>query len=250
MRNIMQAIEEHKAKVLEQYPIYQVLGIFVYGSQNYSLATKDSDVDTKAIIIPTIENLALNPIKTRTLVLENGEHCEIMDIMHLVNNYKKQNINFVETLFTPYYWINAHYINIWNKYFTANAEQIAIYNPQYTLKSICGQAIHTLKQDKLNGKKVGNGIRLQYFLTKYFDENTINYLNYIQPTEDIKNEILIIKNRQLRFEDKANELINWFEEISQLQVKNNNKNKDNIEHIMNKGIMNLIRCCDSLISFE
>lgn len=63
MRNIMQAIEEHKAKVLEQYPIYQVLGIFVYGSQNYSLATKDSDIDTKAIIIPTIENLALNPIK-------------------------------------------------------------------------------------------------------------------------------------------------------------------------------------------
>lgn len=28
MRNIMQAIEEHKAKVLEQYPIYQALTIF------------------------------------------------------------------------------------------------------------------------------------------------------------------------------------------------------------------------------
>ena len=61
---------------------------------------------------------------------------------------------------------------------------------------------------------------------------------------------MIIKNRQLRFEDKANELISWFEEISKLQVKNNDKNKDNIDYIMNKGIMNLIRCCDSLMSFE
>lgn len=250
MRNIKKAIEEHKQKVLEYYSEYQILGIFVYGSQNYGLATQNSDIDTKAVIIPTIEDLALHPVKTKTLIFDNGEHCEIMDIMHLVANYKKQNINFIETLFTSYYWVNPLYEEIWNKYFIAYREDIALYNPQYTLKSICGQAIYTLKQDKLNGKKVGNGIRLQYFLIKYFDKNTINYLDCIQPTEDIKNEILIIKNRQLRFEDKANELISWFEEISKLQVKNNDKNKDNIDYIMNKGIMNLIRCCDSLISFE
>lgn len=248
MRNIMQAIEEHKAKVLEQYPIYQVLGIFVYGSQNYSLATKDSDVDTKAIIIPTIENLALNPIKTKTLVLENGEHCEIMDIMHLVNNYKKQNINFVETLFTPYYWINAHYINVWNKYFTANAEQIARYNPQYTLKSICGQAIHTLKQDKLNGKKVGNGIRLQYFLSHYF--NNKSYLECIIPNRETRNEILLIKNKMLRFEDRANELINWFEEIQNLIVPGDEHIKEEVDYILNKGIIALIRYCDAFNTVE
>lgn len=173
-----------------------------------------------------------------------------MDIMHLVANFRKQNINFVEVLFTDYCWVNPLYEEVWNKYFIAYQEDIAVYNPQYTLKTICGQAIHTLKQDKLNGKKVGNGIRLQYFLMKYFDENTISYLNCIQPTEDIKNEILAIKNRQLKFEDKANELISWFEEISKLQVKDSDKNKDNVDYVMNKGIMNLIRCCDSLISFE
>ena len=248
MRNIMQAIEEHKAKVLEQYPIYQVLGIFVYGSQNYSLATKDSDVDTKAIIVPTIENLALNPIKTRTLVLDNGEHCEIMDIMHLVNNYKKQNINFVETLFTPYYWINTHYINIWNKYFAANAEQIARYNPQYALKSICGQAIHTLKQDKLNGKKVGNGIRLQYFLSQYFQDK--NYLECIIPDGKTRNEILLIKNKMLQFEDRANELINWFEEKQNLIVSADEHIKEEVDYILNKGIIALIRYCDAFNTVE
>ena len=55
---------------------------------------------------------------------------------------------------------------------------------------------------------------------------------------------------QLKFEDKANELISWFEGISKLQVKDKNKYKDNVDYVMNKGIMNLIRCCDSLISFE
>ena len=250
MRNIEKAIEEHKQKVLEYYSEYQILGIFAYGSQNYGLATENSDIDIKAVIIPTIEDLALHPVKTKTLILDNGEHCEIMDIMHLVANYKKQNINFIETLFTSYYWVNPFYKEIWNKYFIACREDIAVYNPQYTLKSICGQAIHTLKQDKLNGKKVGNGIRLQYFLMKYFDKNTISYLDCIQPTEDIKNEILAIKNKQLKCEDKANELISWFEEMSKLQVKDSDKNKDNVDYVMNKGIMNLIRYCDSLISFE
>lgn len=250
MRNIEKAIEEHKQKVLEHYSENQILGIFVYGSQNYGLATQNSDIDTKAVIIPTIEDLALHPVKTKTLIFDNGEHCEIMDIMHLVANYKKQNINFIETLFTSYYWMNPLYEEIWNKHFITYREDIAVYNPQYTLKSICEQAIRTLKQDKLNGKKVGNGIRLQYFLIKYFDENTVNYLDCIQPTKDIRNEILIIKNRQLKFEDKANELISWFEEISKLQIKDSDKNKNNVDYIMNKGIMNLIRCCDSLISFE
>ena len=250
MRNIEKAIEEHKQKVLKYYPEYQILGIFHYGSFNYGLATQNSDVDTKAIIISTIEDLALHPIKTKTLILDNDEHCEVMDIMHLVANFRKQNINFVEVLFTDYCWVNPLYEEIWNKYLIAYREDIAVYNPQYTLKSICGQAIHTLKQDKLNGKKVGNGIRLQYFLMEYSDENTISYLDCIQPTEGIKNEILAIKNEQLKCEDKANELISWFEEISKLQVKNKNKYKDNVNYVMNKGIMNLIRCCDSLISFE
>lgn len=67
------------------------------------------------------------------------------------------------------------YINVWSEYFAANAEQIARYDPQYTLKSICGQAIHTLKQDKTDAKKYANGLRLRNFLIKYFDEKVLSY---------------------------------------------------------------------------
>ena len=58
MRDIKKAIQEHKQVVLNAgYPEKQIFGIFLYGSQNYGLDTENSDVDTKAIIIPTIEDL-------------------------------------------------------------------------------------------------------------------------------------------------------------------------------------------------
>ena len=34
MRDIQQALEEHKAAVLEQYPEDKLLGVFAYGSMN------------------------------------------------------------------------------------------------------------------------------------------------------------------------------------------------------------------------
>lgn len=55
MRNIEEALQEHKQAVLAAgYTEKQILGIFVYGSQNYGTATENSDVDTKAVIIPTM----------------------------------------------------------------------------------------------------------------------------------------------------------------------------------------------------
>ena len=56
MRNIEEALQEHKQAVLDAgFPEESILGVFLYGSQNYDLAHENSDVDTKAIYIPTIE---------------------------------------------------------------------------------------------------------------------------------------------------------------------------------------------------
>ena len=35
----------------------QILGIFLYGSQNYGTSTKDSDIDAKVILIPSFKDL-------------------------------------------------------------------------------------------------------------------------------------------------------------------------------------------------
>ena len=48
---------------------YTVLGVFLQGSQNYNLDYDGSDIDTKAILVPSFEDFVLNrkPVST-TLV--------------------------------------------------------------------------------------------------------------------------------------------------------------------------------------
>ena len=36
---------------------YNVVGVFVYGSNNYGMATEHSDVDTKAIVLPHFDDI-------------------------------------------------------------------------------------------------------------------------------------------------------------------------------------------------
>lgn len=38
---------------------YNVYGVFLYGSQNYGTDTEQSDVDAKAIIVPSFHELVL-----------------------------------------------------------------------------------------------------------------------------------------------------------------------------------------------
>ena len=107
---------------------YVVLGVFLQGSQNYKLDYEGSDIDTKCIILPSFENFCLNekPIST-TLILPSNEHIDLKDIRLMFECFKKQNINFVEILFTKYKLINPDFAELFEPMFTY-AEQISRYN--------------------------------------------------------------------------------------------------------------------------
>lgn len=251
MRDIGLAIQEHKQKVLERYPEHQVLGIFVYGSQNYNCATENSDVDTKAIIVPNLYNLAIKPVKTHIIELENGEHCEVMDIMHLVANFRKQNINFIEVLFTDYCWINPLYEWYWKTWFRDIREDIAVYNPAYCLKSICGQAIHTLKKNKTNAKKYANGLRLRYFLINYFDEKVHSYKECIYVNSKFADYLIHLKTDKPAIDEKqTDELIEWFEIVKEGVVKNDKEKMEELDDLLNRGIIILIKICEQHSGFN
>ena len=175
------AIQKHLEKVKSMMPNWEtnLIGVFLYGSQNYNVFTNTSDVDTKAIYVPTLEQLAFgNNIDSTTLILDNDEHCELMTISHFVNNLLKQNINFVEVMFTDYFWLNPRWEKEWMTMIQPR-ESIARYSVKKTVVSICGQALHTLKQyDGTDGKKVANSLRMEYFLMKYLERQ--KYLNCIK----------------------------------------------------------------------
>lgn len=244
MRNIQKAIEEHKQAVID-YGISEerILGIFLYGSQNYGVDTPESDIDTKAVYIPSLWDAVLNKQRViKELRLPNGEHCEVMDIRHLVDNFKKQNINFVEVLYTKYCWVNPLYEEEWNENFTSFKESIARYDIPKAVCSIVGQALHTLKQDRYNGKKVANVWRLTEFLEKYVDGEP--YEKCIKPSQTTAAAMKLLKQKesiegeefQLFLEDKLNKMMAQSLEKTFLYEPSNK-----VDLIMKEGIMELIK---------
>jgi hypothetical protein len=175
-------------RVMEHYDVivglgYECVGVFLYGSQNYKLDNEDSDVDTKAIVLPTFEDIVLNrhPISCEH-VMKDGSHIDIKDIRLMFGEFKKANINFVELLFTEYNLINSKYSDILFPICEYN-EKIARYKPLAALKCATGTATGKLKEleKKFNYKTASTILRLEDFCIDYIDGK--NYLECITPTD-------------------------------------------------------------------
>ena len=67
-RNTLNRVKEHYDFVLKHYNGNTdcVFGVFLVGSQNYGLDDENSDVDTRAVVLPTLYELATNkpPVST------------------------------------------------------------------------------------------------------------------------------------------------------------------------------------------
>ena len=71
---------------------HKVFGVFLQGSQNYHLDYEGSDIDTKVIVLPTLEDIVLNksPVST-THIREDNSHIDLKDIRLMWQCFKKQN---------------------------------------------------------------------------------------------------------------------------------------------------------------
>lgn len=125
---------------------YEPLVVNLYGSQNYEMETENSDFDFKAIVLPSINDVIYNhpPISTSIVfnsgIRDNSGLIDIKDIRLMWDNYKKQNPNFIETLFTPYCWTNPKYADDWFD-IRDLAENIAHADPAKAIKAMYGMAL-------------------------------------------------------------------------------------------------------------
>lgn len=145
---IMTKVKEHYEEALTLYPPEQIIGIFCQGSQNYQLDYEDSDIDTKVLLVPELDDIIFNrkAIST-THIRENNEHIDLKDIRVYFQTFRKQNINFLEILFTKYCIINPKYVDLWNL-LVEHREEIAHYNFYRALSSIkgmCSEKYHALE---------------------------------------------------------------------------------------------------------
>jgi predicted nucleotidyltransferase len=137
---IMERVREHYNEALEHFPEDRIVGIILQGSQNYLLDTEHSDIDTKLIITPTFEDIAMNrqPIST-TYVRADNSHTDWKDIRLMLKTFRSCNLNFLEILFSPYCIINPLYAEEWNRLIQDN-ELIANYDPCRAVKTMRGLA--------------------------------------------------------------------------------------------------------------
>ena len=138
---IMERVQEHYEEAKTLIPEKHIVLLALQGSQNYGLDYKDSDIDTKCITTPNFKEIALNkkPLST-THVRENDEHIDLKDIRLYIQTFRKQNLNFLEILFTPYYILpNKNFAAQWNR-LVEKREDITHYDPVRSVKSMMGIA--------------------------------------------------------------------------------------------------------------
>lgn len=135
-RNVIADAIFNCKKMLEDRGL-TVVGIFLYGSQNYNLDYEDSDIDLKAIVVPTINDIVFNnkPISTSIEIPEGL--CDIKDIRLMAQSWRKQNINFMELLFTEYFYINPQYYDFLKPVLDAR-ETIVRYNEKRAVDCLRG----------------------------------------------------------------------------------------------------------------
>ena len=180
---VLKRVNEHLDYLLEKG--YDVAYISLQGSQNYGLDvyTEEykSDVDTKAVILPSFEDVVYNrEPKSTTIVLENNEHIDLKDIRVMFDTYKKQNVNYIETLFSEYLIVSDDYRDLLKPLFE-NKELIAHININQALRCIAGMSKEKLKAlqhpyptiiDKIekfgyDPKQLHHILRMNDFMKKY-----------------------------------------------------------------------------------
>lgn len=143
---VRKRLKEHLDEALQNPKIHDWFMIAVNGSYNYNMDTPQSDIDSKLLVIPSLEQLvngkSLNYLHCMS---DNGEHVEVKDIRHYFTTMLKQNINFVETLYAQVWIINPVYMRLFHYLFEMR-DVISGCNPIATVHCIQGTAYQKYKQ--------------------------------------------------------------------------------------------------------
>lgn len=186
---------------------YEVVALFLQGSQNYNLDIYDdeyqSDIDAKAIVLPTLDDIILNkrPVST-TIVLDNEEHIDVKDIRIMRDMFLKQNISYIELLYTDFYIINDKYKEYVNDLLKMR-DKVSNINKNQFLRCIKGMSMEKYKAlehpyptliEKINRygydpKQLHHILRLNEFIERYVSGESLDEC-YIS---NIKDELIRVK---------------------------------------------------------
>lgn len=205
----------------------------LYGSQNYNVHFPDSDVDTKSIILPNYRNLIFKPAYSHTLILPNDEHAEMKDIRLMFQQYRKQNINFIEALYSPYVNINPKFDEVYRELYV-NRERITHYHPRAMVMSVCGEMCGKYTRYFQNGtteysaKQLSNMLRMKRYVTMYLKGENVEHCLVVPNGEEVDHMRAVKKGLYPEEEmcAQAKELAIWAHETMDWAKENLNTEPD------------------------
>lgn len=243
---------------------YKPLYIGLYGSDNYDLNTAESDYDFKAIVAPTIRDFIKGKQVSTTIKLPFGL-CDVKNPQNMFNCWKKQNINFLEILFTKYclYYDNLFYD------LRKMREEIARWRPLNNVMCIYGMACekyHALfheypsNKEKIekygyDSKQLHHLLRLEYFINGYFEFLTGSriYKGILVPSYEGRKYLISIKTYERTYSidevkllaDRAMKRIKNMKDIiinkSGLDLSENKQTTEKMDSILEKLVTNSLK---------
>ena len=174
---IFKVLSEYK-KILESKG-YTVLYIGLYGSQNYNLNDELSDIDVKAIILPTLHDIIFRKVTSKTIECENG-NIDVKDLITFYDVIKKGNFSYIESIDTEYS-IGDKYIKELFKQFRPNLKSIlgAMHEKRKALTHEYPSKTKEFEKWGFDPKQYHHILRLQTLLEyNVSNKATLSYLGY------------------------------------------------------------------------
>lgn len=210
MERINRAIEKTNIKLCEMG--YTVIAIMLYGSQNYGMETPTSDIDLKAIIVPSFEDIVHGRKMVSTTIEIDEGLCDIKDIQSMIGCWKKQNVNFVELLFTKCRWVNPDYEEILQPLFE-HREEIAHYDEKSAINCIrgmmakkylelfkpCPAQKEVIEKYGYAAKQLSHIWRLKDLIAKYIED--YSYEMCLTPDKMTAKQLVAIKTYEILYTD-------------------------------------------------
>lgn len=231
-RNIItKALSEQKVMLEEMG--YKVAGIFLFGSQNYSLDINSdeyqSDIDTKAIIIPTLDDLIFNSKPVSKKITSSTGEIDVKDIRVFMDTLLKSNPSYLEILFTDYYIIDSEFKEEMQEMINRREELASGLKP-LLIKAIYGMMLEKEKAlchpypttawkiDKwgYDGKQSSHCLRLYDLAWRYF-VNGESYKESHLPNQIAKDEIMAHKLNKVTLIDAIDDCRNSITDVKEIR---------------------------------
>lgn len=167
--NVIERVKQHHNLVQAHYPNYTIIFTSLYGSQNYGLDNKDSDIDTCTFILPPFLNFICGtPAISNELEAEDGK-CVVKDIRLAFNLLRKPSPNSIEWFLSDYQHYESAYASIFRKYLDNGYNRQMIIHCDYRnmINAIVGTATGLHGRNMTSGKKYSHIIRLINLASKY-----------------------------------------------------------------------------------